>query len=664
MTGTSLERSGFRLDIQGMRAIAVLLVLLYHAGVPGVRGGYIGVDVFFVISGFLITTHIVKLLDQDNLHLRTFWSRRIRRLLPASWSVAAITAVLGVLLFPPIVIPRMLNTASATFAYVPNILFAVEGTDYLANKEPSVFQHYWSLGVEEQFYLIWPILLLIAFRLLKGNHKGLLAFTALLTLTSFLLGWKVTYWHQSWAFFLLPTRAWELGIGAVLAIGLMVYPRLQRAGAWKAWAAWGGLAAVVASAAAFNDATPFPGWEAAIPSLGAFLMVLGGTGSTRGGATLLLATRPLVFLGKISYSVYLVHWPLIVIPQTAIGWENPLALPVKLGLAALALPLGWLSWRFIEEPFRSPKRWGAGTRRTLLTAVVGAAALALTANGVGSWFNAKPIQVEESTPTPTLSKFPTGTSFVPENMDPSLQTAMDSRSTWCHALAEDTAPEECTINTNPDAPLVALWGDSHANSWSPPLETLAESGQIRLEKFTKTSCGTADLPAYYVNGDRYPECDQFREEVLKRLAANPPDVVVIGNYSNLDFFGEREGYQEALERSIRAIPESSTVIVMEDVPQLLGDPLACLSAHVDDADACAPSRDSLKDTVGALAERNAAAATNSVFFEVTDYLCAETCPLVRGSLLVYMDEHHLTGPFSELFAEPLLEAITAAGERG
>ena len=218
----------------------------------------------------------------------------------------------------------MLKQAAATFAYVPNILFAREGTNYLANPTPSAFQHYWSLGIEEQFYLLWPLFLFVIYKAARGKKTGIIATTAVLSILSFAAGWWLTGVRQPWAFFLLPTRVWELGVGGLLAIALLAWSHLNEKASWKPPIAWIGLVTLTVPAFLYDDATAFPGWVAVFPVLGAAAVILGGTGYTTGGTVSLLSVRPMVWLGKVSYSVYLVHWPLLVVPQTTLGWENPI----------------------------------------------------------------------------------------------------------------------------------------------------------------------------------------------------------------------------------------------------------------------------------------------------------------------------------------------------
>src|SRR5699024_366390 len=308
-------KPGFRPDIQGLRAIAVLLVVLFHAGVETLSGGYVGVDVFFVISGFLITTHLLESLERDGrIHFGCFYARRARRILPAALVVAALTLLAAWIWLSPLLMRNVVGGAIATALYGPNYFFALQDTDYLAESTPSVYQHYWSPGIEEQFYLLGPALLAVGFWLCRRRERRVMVLIAAVTVASFLACVVMMDISQPWAFFSLPTRAWELGAGGLVAFLLRSGARWLRSplAGLLAWAGLAGLAAVVLTC---DSATAFPGAVAALPVLATAAMIIGGAAPGALHATRLLALAPMQFLGAISYSLYLVHWPLQVIPQ-------------------------------------------------------------------------------------------------------------------------------------------------------------------------------------------------------------------------------------------------------------------------------------------------------------------------------------------------------------
>ncbi len=375
------EDRRFRPDVEGLRAVAVALVVLFHAGVFPLAGGYVGVDVFFVLSGFLITGLLIReRITSGATSLPNFYARRVRRILPAATLVLLLTIVaayqwLGFLRANVVAIDGQL-----TALFAANIHFALEGTQYLNNLEPpSPLQHFWSLAVEEQFYLVWPMLFLIIAGIGRGAQLRvkLAVVVAIIIVVSF--GWSVIQTPQdaNWAFFSPLTRAWELAIGALLALGVPVLLRIPAAAG--PWMSWIGLVSVISSAFLLNGDTSFPGYAAALPVLGTALAVAGGTVKPGGGAEVLLARAPFQWLGKLSYSLYLWHWPLLVIAAQASG--NILTLPQSLGLVAIALILSVVTFYVAENPIR---RSATLTKRSLASLLIGAA-LIFTSYALCSW---------------------------------------------------------------------------------------------------------------------------------------------------------------------------------------------------------------------------------------------------------------------------------------
>jgi peptidoglycan/LPS O-acetylase OafA/YrhL len=376
----------FRGDIEGLRAVAVLLVVLFHAGL-GFSGGFVGVDVFFVLSGFLITGLLVRELDATGtISLAQFYARRVRRLLPAAILVLSVTLLLSIAFVPPLLLPGVAGDVAAAAAYVSNIGFALQATDYFAaGQVPSPVLHFWSLGVEEQFYLFWPAILLLVAGAARGRGVRVGVTVAGIAAASFALSLWLTGANQPWAFYSLPARAWELGLGAMLAVagtGLRAIPR-----ALAVAAGWAGLALIVVAGIALDPATPFPGTAALLPTVGAAFVVVAGAQGTRYGPGSLLASPIPRFFGRISYSLYLWHWPLLVIPVAA-GVDLPLA--ARIALVSLGIVLAWVTNGLVETPFRHGAIIGTRPRRNLalagaLAVIVGTASLgtgAVTAVGL------------------------------------------------------------------------------------------------------------------------------------------------------------------------------------------------------------------------------------------------------------------------------------------
>jgi peptidoglycan/LPS O-acetylase OafA/YrhL len=375
----------FRPDVEGLRALAVALVVLYHAGLPVLTGGFVGVDVFFVLSGFLITGLLLReRLDSGRTSFRQFYARRIRRILPAATLVLILTVVASYGLLGFVRGDAVARDGQWTSVFAANLRFGIKNTQYenLLTK-PSPLQHYWSLGVEEQFYLVWPIVFAVVAGLGQAAHVRGRLIGALVALTVASFAWSIiqTDADAVWGFFSPLTRAWELGAGALLAV---LGPSLTRAATqiqprFASALSWGGIAAIVASAAVFSSETPFPGAAAAVPVFATVAVVAGGSLAPGAGAERLLAVRPVQWLGRRSYSMYLWHWPLLTI--AAQRYARTMPWPLVVGLVVATIVLAALTFRFLENPVRSSSRLRAHAGVTLAigAALVLAALLIATA---------------------------------------------------------------------------------------------------------------------------------------------------------------------------------------------------------------------------------------------------------------------------------------------
>ena len=654
----------FRPDIQGIRAIAVLIVVLYHSGVPGLSGGYVGVDVFFVISGFLITTHLLESLNRTGrIQLSKFYAKRARRILPASLVVAGLTVIAAWIWMPPLLMREVFRGAVATAVYVPNLLFAYQGTSYLSEQTPSVFQHYWSLGIEEQFYLFWPVLLVIGFWILKRNERNLFFLVALLTAGSFILCLVGMNVSQPWTFFSLPTRAWELGVGGMVAF-------LMRSGfSWLSRAAtgflaWLGLAVVLVAAFVYDSSTPFPGFYAALPVLGAALLLIGGAAPGRLHAGRLLGGRYFQYVGSISYSLYLVHWPLQVIPQAAVGFSNPLPLWTKLLLGIIAFPLAWVLYRFVEKPVLNwkPLAQGRPMKSGLAACAASVVVLILASVSVVAT-NSAPLASTRMVNETPIKPLPMGTSFVPSNLTPALRDASEDNpeiyANGCHRSSDSTDASGCLIGSNENAPLVFLFGDSHSANWYPALSALAERGHIRLDSNTKSGCHSVDTKKLF-NGVEYSACETWRADVIDRIRAEQPALVLIANFGDSSLVSEAPfniAWRDGMARTLGAL-EPTRVAVIADVPDNGVTPAICLSAHVEDVRPCLLTREDQLNGVVESVERATAAKAGAAFLDFNQYLCnGDSCPPVIGNMLVYRDADHLTATFSRHMADVIWRSL-------
>lgn len=653
--------SRFRTDIQGLRAIAVLAVVLYHAGVPFLSGGYVGVDVFFVISGFLITSHLLTgLRAEGRIRFASFYAKRARRILPASFVVLALSIVAALIWYPPLLLREVWQGAVATALYVPNMLFAAQGTNYLAETTPSLFQHYWSLGIEEQFYLIWPLVLASAFAFVK-RPKALFGLIVGLVGVSFIACVLLTYQQQPWAFFVLPFRAWELGVGGIAAFALAYRPGLVRRRT-AAVISWIGVAGIVASATLFTSSLAFPGYWAAIPVLATAAVILGGDARPVGGPYALLSTRPMMFFGLISYSLYLLHWPLLMVPQAAVGFQNPLPVWLTLVLGAVSVPTAWLMYRFVETPGREGA-WLARSRprRTMLAAIAASVAVALLATGVYAWSDTRPLDAGRVAETVSITTPPQFTGYVPSNMEPSLRAASDDQpqiyEDGCHLDFPDEEIEECVYG-NPDDPRIVLFGDSHAAQWFPAVLGFAVANGYSVENRTKSSC-PAVMVSVLRNKVPYRECTRWRDAVIEHIGNESPALVLLANYGKATLADTRESYRavwgDAMAATLERIDAPTAVIA--DTPDLGYTPSICLSANLDDASRCGQPRRVAVGGAAREAELTTTEALGVPYLDLTDDLCSsEFCEPIIGDTLVYRDSHHLTATFSR-------ELIGAMGER-
>jgi peptidoglycan/LPS O-acetylase OafA/YrhL len=366
MTATPPSRpsTGYRADIDGLRAIAVLSVVLFHARVAPFSGGYVGVDIFFVISGFLITRLIADDIEQRRFSIVHFYERRIRRIFPALYLVVLICFIPALWLLMPLDLKRFGEAAAATTVFLSNVLFWHRSGYFGESATVQPLLHTWSLAVEEQFYVVYPLFLIVVMRLMRGHGRRLLLIAGLLV-ASLIASVVITRYWPSAGFYLPASRAWELLLGAMLALRP---PAPIHNRAMRELIAGGGLAAILAAIFLFSPETAFPGYAALLPCLGAAALIYAGT-SGRSVATSLLGAPACRFVGLISYSFYLWHWPLIVFTQY---WYDQRAPAWAVALAVLASAgLGALSWRWIEHPFRQ-KQTFPRRRIFMLAAVVSA----------------------------------------------------------------------------------------------------------------------------------------------------------------------------------------------------------------------------------------------------------------------------------------------------
>ncbi|ROS27934.1 acyltransferase family protein [Cellulomonas sp. PhB150] len=672
--------AGFRPDIQGLRAIAVVLVLVFHAGVPGLPGGYVGVDVFFVISGYLITSMIVtEVMETGRLRLGRFYARRARRLLPAAATVLVATAIATVLWLPVTRWREIAGDLASTALYVVNWRLAGRSVDYLAEgAAASPVQHFWSLAVEEQFYVLWPVLVLVA--VLWARRRGravsarLLA-AAILVIAVPSLVWSVhlTSSAPDAAYFVTTTRLWELAVGALLAVGAARVARLPQR--WLTGAGVAGLALIAFAAFVFTGGTPFPGAAALVPTVGAALVLAAGLRDRRGLTVLGLPGMQTV--GAMSYSLYLWHWPVVVVATTL--WADDAGrLPTGIGVAAVALSVlpAWLAYRFVEQPLHLSSALRGSVRKSALVGLVctlvglGAAAgvaLAVPSGPTGTAPGAAVIGTSAwsgaADPGTDLGQ------VVPALADATDDVA-DLYADGCHQDKNGTSAKACTYG-DPDADVVvALVGDSHAAQWQPTLRAVAEQQGWRLDTYTKGSCAFADVDVWLTTIDGpYTTCSQWNDAVSAKLLADPPTVVVTSNdaIDGVVVDGAMrpkatllDDVADGLVRTWKTLADAGTrVVVLGDTPWMAKDIPECVAEHTDAwATTCSVPRAAAVER-SALAQQQAAAERADVpLIDLDDYVCpGSTCPAIIGDVLVWRDAHHLTATYARTLAPRLADQL-------
>ena len=642
----------FRPDIEGLRGIAILLVLLFHAGLPWTPGGFVGVDVFFVISGFLITGKLWRESQQPGgLNITRFYAWRIRRLLPAALVAIAAITVFGLLLAAPLDRSELAADGAASALSLANMRFIGSVDYFAATTSPSPFLHFWSLSVEEQFYLVWPALIvLLTWR--GGSSRRLIVALLIGVVASFALSIWLTDTSPARAFYLLPTRVWQLGVGGLLAlVGVMGTSR--GAGAL----AWAGLAAVAVAGVALTAEMPYPGLAALLPTAGAVALLYGGAAPS--GPVRLLAAAPLRFLGKISYSLYLWHWPLLVLPLMFL--ERALTGVEIVVAVAAAIGVSWLSWRFVEQPFRYGDRSRRATSWSAIrVGVAGILSVALFTQGLAAALPSSAVAVQ---PTPSPSGSPVasdGPITLPADLTPSLASARDDeerlRGDGCLAFERVSTPPNCVYGVKGSAITIALVGDSHASHWFPAIEAIALERGWRLVTFVKVSCSFTTLVQRNLALKReYRECTAFNEATVARLNQIKPALTIIVNRRTFRPIEENITSAlagAALGEMVARIPGATAILV--DTPDPGRDVPACLSKHPSDIRACLFTQDDADNREIGIAERVAADVSGARLIDLTANICTEwPCSPISGSVLIYRDEDHMTATFSRSLAAPL-----------
>ncbi len=676
--GSHSDKSGsFRPDIQGLRALAVILVVLDHARIGPFHGGFIGVDVFFVISGFLITGLLLSEADRrGRVSLLDFYARRAKRILPAATLVLAATVVAGYFLLSGIQAIRLFkDTIWATF-FAANIKFARDETDYFAQDDavPPI-QHYWSLAVEEQFYLVWPVvvLLLVALFRSRGRARRAVALAiAAISVVSFAWAVYAVGDNPRGAYFSTPARAWELGLGAATAAALLRLRRLPPA--LLAAASWAGVAMIGVAALSFTAETRVPGVPAVLPVLGTALLLGGGSAAAGWGPQRLLSVLPMRWIGDRSYSFYLWHWPALI--MVGVAWRNPTGwLGLLVSLAALAL--ADLSYRFVENPFRDRAFFKPRLRGIALypasVAVLGLTVFAAHSVLVDELNEKRPaIRAAEYCDrdgAPKCSNDPQirlvqasvlaaqDDAEIPNPLRPAQLGLADHVAADLGGCEYWGIPQPMPLCPRGDVDgdrTMVLLGDSHMRHWIPALERIAARNGYRSFSFVLQGCTPAlVLPYSPVTQAPDTDCTFFHQWSQEQIEEMRPDLVVMSTDTQDRYVTEQGDYvddsqeiatmiEEGMVERINSLaPLTERIVVLGDVPRLEFDPSVISERGATLADGLSdPARRSM---LMRRAVKGATKTTGVDYIETKQWFCAfDKCPVVVGDFITHRDRGHMT----------------------
>ncbi len=613
-------------QIQALRALAASLVVLFHAKLS--PGGFIGVDIFYVISGYLITGIIIKEIgNTGKFNYGAFYLRRAKRLLPASLSILALTAVFSWLVLPPTVRSDLGRDVLAASLYVSNYLFAFWQNDYQnLNATPSPVIHYWSLAVEEQFYILWPILIYSLWKI--GKRRAVALGVVATTVCSFGFSLYLTTANPIWAFYSLPTRAWELGLGALL---LFIPDKISaRRMVHRTLLVWAGAISLMTSVLIFSERTAFPGYNALLPTLGTAILIA-GISSWPPILNDLSRLRIVQWIGEISYPFYLWHWPLLVLPSTRFG--RPLTLIERVFFILLTALAADLTHRLIERPIAKREYTSKGIIRTSSLATITCAALA-----VGILFT---VQGD--------IKLPNGKSVSIEEVMTKPKVYLDD----CHVNNGEVLSGDCTYGDKSSSKTIVLYGDSHAAQWFPALEKLANENGLKLISLTKSACPAPEVKKVQIGAYKNRDCFKWRENSIKRMQQIKPAAIILSGFQHFDVpdsFPSRQSWWADGQKLAYAhlVGASSKLIYISDTPHPKRDIPNCLAAK--GGAKCDDTEKSDPQISGGFIEVNP-----------TPWLCTNECPAVVNGIVAYRDASHISVAMSRSLSLELGGVLTDLG---
>ena len=674
--GTAPGDRRFRPDVEGLRAVAVALVVLYHANIPGLTGGYVGVDVFFVISGFVITGLLLReRASTGRTSILEFYGRRCRRIIPAATLVIVVTVVASYQVLGVLGGGRAAIDGRWAAIFLANFHFASVGTNYLtASLPPSPLQNFWSLSVEEQFYLVYPTLFLLAAwvpsrislrtRLVWGLTVAIIA--------SFTLSVVQTSSNPNAAYFSPFTRAWELALGAMGAVGTpWLLGRTRRLAASMTWI---GLGLIVLAAFWFDTATPYPGWHVAIPVVGTALVIAGGTRAPDFGAERMLGTAPFRWLGRLSYSMYLWHWPILVLAAESEG-RTTLPLPQTMGWLVVALLAAMITYTLVENPIRHARflrrhrAASIGLGLGLIALTVSTVTILFDVHGGNGSVTERPVvrttalnQVEQ------LVASAAKTQSVPSDINPNLSfPTIGIPPTQCWPSVGQTSIPACMFGDPVATRTMVLLGDSHAGMWFQALNDIAMRTHWKLAYLGKGWCPAEmlnfnDPPGWGAPGGVYAACNEWHQFAINRINRLKPNLVIVTDEDdggpNNTYYDESQ-WQQGLTDVFQAIKVPNVRYeVIGNIPALPKAGPDCLSQNSHDVQRCiAPLSEALPKAYATTAEETAVRAVGGTYIDVVPWFCSRVCSPVIGKFGVYFDDFHITTPYSQFLEGVLTQAL-------
>ena len=611
-------------QIQVLRALAALLVLIYHAHL--IPGGYIGVDIFYVISGFLITGLLLKELEaKGSLNLSAFYARRFKRLLPSSFLVVITTAIVGWLVLPTSMRHDFGRDVIAASTYISNFLFALWKNDYQnLSATPSPFIHYWSLAVEEQFYLFWPLAIAIFYKF--GGRKLVIYGVASIAALSFLFSLWLTAQSPIWSFYILPTRAWELALGALITFIPKRFFQYRGLGVIA-------ISVLVYGIFTFNEVTAFPGFAALVPVL-ATILLIGSAEYWPPFLSILAKSRVILYLGEISYPLYLWHWPALVIPS--IYWSRPLTMLEKAFFLLITLVLSILTNRFVEKPIRN--RSLATKRIFTLSALSTFVACALAGLIFLSYSN-------------TVT-FGGTTTYSLDEIRIKPKNDLDG----CHIHVGQTLNPACEYGDTSAKKVIVLYGDSHAAQWLPSLDLIGKSRHFKIVSLTKSACPSAEVKKEISAQYKVADCQLYRDKTIQRISSIKPVALIATGMQPLTaphskvnskswwLAGEAKLYQRIKNLTQFPIYLSDTPLPHRNIPDCL---VAKKGALCDDSTPISSE-----------------VAKGFIAINPTPWLCGTSCTAIIDGIVTYRDDSHISVAMSEHLAPRLESELTRIGVFG